>query len=52
MPASVRVILLDHRGLLFYDLSPSAGAGHGRAKEHVDDEHEEKEEAEGYAEVE
>ena len=43
------VVVIDG-GLLFDDLAPCAGAGHGRAEEDIDEEHDGEEDAERDAE--
>ena len=44
---SVDVIIVDTR-LLLNDLGPGAAAGHGAAQEHVDQQHDPKQNSEGY----
>ena len=48
----VGVELLDDGRLLLDRVSPGARTRHGRAEEHVDDEHHQEEDAEGHAQVE
>lgn len=52
MPGAIRVILLDDAGLLLDDFGLGTGAGHGRTEEHVDDEHNQEEDAESDAQIE
>ena len=44
---SIDVIIVDTR-LLLNDLGPGAAAGHGAAQEHVDQQHNPKQNSEGY----
>ena len=52
VPWAVRVILLDDAGFLLDDFCFGTGAGHGRTEEHVDDEHNQEEDAESDAQIE
>jgi hypothetical protein len=52
VPGAVRVILFYDAGLLFDDFGLGTRAGHGRAEEHVDDEHNQEEDAESDAQIE
>lgn len=51
MPASVGVIILYDGRFLLNDFSAGTGAGHGRAQEHIDDEHNKEHEAKCYTQV-
>ena len=52
VPGTIGIILLDDAGLLLDDFCLGTRAGHGRAQEHVDDEHDEEQDAESDAQVE
>lgn len=52
MPTPVGVVVLYYTGFLLYDLCACAGTRHGRAEEHVDDEHDQEHETKRNAEVE
>lgn len=52
MPGAIRVILFYDAGLFFDDFGLGTRAGHGRAEEHVDDEHNQEEDAESDAQIE
>lgn len=49
MPRSVRIVFFDDAGFLLDDFSFGARARHGRAEEHVDDQHDNEEDPESDA---
>lgn len=51
VPGAVRIVFFDDGRLFLDDLRLGTGAGHGGAKEDVDDEHNEEEDPKGDAEV-
>lgn len=52
MPATIRIVVFDDRRLLLDNVGPGAAAGHRRAKEYVDYEHDEEQNAESYCQPE
>jgi len=52
VPGSVGIVLFDNAGFFLDDLSFGARAGHGRAEEYVNDQHDDKQDPESDAQVE
>lgn len=52
VPAAIGVVVLDDRGLLLDYLGARAAARHRRAEEHVDYEHNQEEDGQGYGQPE
>lgn len=52
MPGAIRVVFFNDAGLFLDDFCLGTRAGHGRAEKYVDDEHNQKEDAESDAQIE
>lgn len=48
VPATIRIVVLDNRWLLLDNVRPGAAAGHRRAEEYIDYQHDEEQDAESY----
>jgi len=49
MPTSVRIIIFNDTRFFFDYFGSGAGAGHGRAQENIDDQHDEEKNTKSYA---